>query len=103
MAMSMGTGCFTFKDRKSHCLTEPLQHYYLPADWARELFKPSKDGETLVVRNEKIILDLDVVFFIDVCMMGVCLCIFCLHSDDIIGPWTPTPRAIFFTRVFIRN
>jgi len=23
-----------------------------PADWARELFKPSKDGESLVVRNE---------------------------------------------------
>jgi len=34
---------------------------------------------------KKVILGLDVSLFIDVCMMGVCLCIFCLHSDDVIG------------------
>jgi len=28
--------------------------------------------------------------------MQVCLCIFCLHFDDVIRPWTPTPRAIFW-------
>jgi len=48
-------------------------------------------------------LDLDVSFFIGVYMMGVCLCIFCLHSDDVIRPWTPTPEAIFLTGVLIGN
>jgi len=41
------------------------------------------------------------VFFIDVYMMGACLCIFCLHSEDVMGPWMPMARAIFFIRVFI--
>jgi len=41
---------------------------------------------------------LDVVFFVDVYMMGVCLCIFCLHYDDAIGPWTPW--AIFWLEFF---
>jgi len=34
-------------------------------------------------------------FFVDVDMMGVCLCIFYLHSNDVIRPWTTTRRAIF--------
>jgi len=38
--------------------------YSTPADWARELFKPSKDEESLVVRNEKKIFWMPVFLFI---------------------------------------
>jgi len=30
----------------------------------------------------------------------MCLCIFCLHLDDVIGLWTPTPRTIFLTSFY---
>jgi len=52
MVISTGTGCFIFKDEKSHCFGRALQHYYLPSDWARELFKPSTDSESFLVRIE---------------------------------------------------
>jgi len=34
-------------------------------------------------------------------MMGVCLCISGLHSDDAIIPWEPTKRADFVAQSFI--
>jgi len=34
----------------------------------RELFQPTKDGESLAICNKKIILDLDVGFFVDIYM-----------------------------------
>jgi len=40
----------------------------MPADRARELFKSSKDGESLVVCNEKNYFRFGCRFFIDVCM-----------------------------------
>ena len=43
----------------------------LPPDWARDLFKLSKDGESLVVCNKKSVSVLDFGFFIYVYMMGV--------------------------------
>jgi len=39
--ISTGTRWITLKDCKSHCFGRDLQQYYSPADWARELFKPS--------------------------------------------------------------
>jgi len=62
---------------------------------------PLKDLENLVLWNKKTFQILDVAFFVDAYMMGVCLCIFCLYWDDIIGPWTPTPQAIFLTEGFL--
>ena len=69
-----------------------------PADWARELFKPFKDGEVLEFAMKKIILDLDTAFIIDIYMIGVCSRIFCLHI------WTtPMPKATFLTGDFVGN
>jgi len=62
---------------------------------------PLKDSENLVLWNKKTFKILDVAFFVDAYMMGVCLCIFCLYWDDIIRPWTPTPQAIFLTECFL--
>ena len=31
-------------------------------------------------------------FFVDVDMMEVCLCTFCLHLDDVVIPWESTSR-----------
>jgi len=44
---------------------------------------------------------LDISFFVDVYMMGVCLCIFCLHLDDIIITQDSTKQADFVARHFI--
>jgi len=44
---------------------------------------------------------LDVVFFVDAYMMEVRLCIFCLHLDNVIRPWTPTPRPTFWLEFFV--
>jgi len=63
----------------------------LPADWARELFKPSRLRKSCTSELKTFVLD---VVFVDVYLMGLCLCIFCLHQDDI-RPWTSKPRAIF--------
>jgi len=62
---------------------------------------PLKMGKVLQFSMKKIFWIWMSFLFIDVCMMGVCLCIFCLHWDDVIGPWMPRTRAIFMTRVFI--
>jgi len=48
-AISTVARWFTFKDSKSHCFGRVLQHHYLPADRARELFKPSADSASLLV------------------------------------------------------
>jgi len=58
-------------------------------------FQPSKNGESVAVGKKKFVSVLDVGFFVVGDMMGVCLCILCLHLDDVIRPWTPTPKAIF--------
>ena len=50
-AISTGTRWFTIKDCKSHCFGRTLQHYYSPANWARELFKPPTDSASLLVQN----------------------------------------------------
>jgi len=39
--------------------------------------------------------------FLFVFMMGVRLCIFCLHLDDTIIPWEPTKQANFVAQCFI--
>ena len=36
-------------------------------------------------------------FFIDVCKMGACLCIFCLHSDDVMDA---NDKSHFFVSSF---
>jgi len=56
-----------------------------PADWARELFKPSKDVKSLVACNKKLFQFLDVTFLF-VNMIGVCLCISSIQCDDVIAP-----------------
>jgi len=43
----------------------------LPADWARELFKPCKDLESLVCKIKKIILVSGLWFLVDDIRMGV--------------------------------
>jgi len=52
---------------------------------------------------KKVILDFDVGFLIIVCMMGVCLCTYCLHVDDLIRPWTPIPRASFWLEFLLET
>jgi len=44
---------------------------------------------------------LDVEIFVYVYMMGVRLCIFDLHSDDVIISWEPTKRADFVAQSFV--
>jgi len=46
-------------------------------NWARELFKPSKDGKNLAVYNFKTILSFRFRVFFDDFIMGICLCIYC--------------------------
>jgi len=65
------------------------------------LFKPSKDGKTLVVCNKKIAPVLDVVFFAHVYTMEVCLCISGLHSDEVTILWEPIKRGDFVAQSFI--
>jgi len=64
-------------------------------------FKPSKGRDSLVVHNNIFLLFLDVVFFY-VDMTEVCLCIFYLHSDDVIRPGRQRQEPLL-TRVFIAN
>ena len=47
-----------------------------PSEWARELFKPSKDSWSHVVCNKKNILHLAYGFSVDVYIMRGCLCTF---------------------------
>ena len=47
-------GTFAFKTRMSHLFTITLQIYNKPADCARELFKPLKDGVSLLVCIKKV-------------------------------------------------
>jgi len=42
-----------FKSRVRHFSCRTLQSYNSPGDWARELFKPSTDSASLVVKIEK--------------------------------------------------
>jgi len=60
---------------------------------------PLKTREVLqfAIKN---ILDLDVGFSVNVYMITGCLCIFCLHLDDVIIPWEPTKRANFVAQSF---
>jgi len=44
---------------------------------------------------------LDVGFSVDVYMITGCLCIFCLHLDDVIIPWEQTKRDDFVAQNFI--
>jgi len=73
-AISTGTGRFTFKACKNHCFDRALQHYYSPADFARELFKPSTDSASLVVQIEKKFFVLHVGFSLGDVILGTCFC-----------------------------
>jgi len=74
MVISTGTRRFTFKARKSHCFDRALQHYYSPADWAREVFKPSTDSASLVVPMENFFFVLRIgISLVDI-IMGTCFC-----------------------------
>ena len=53
VVISTGTMWFTL-GCKSHCFGRALQHYHLPADWARVLFKLSMDSASLLIQTEKI-------------------------------------------------
>jgi len=62
---------------------------------------PLKMRKVLLFAIKKIVSVLDFGIFVYVYMMGVCLCISGLHSDDIIIPWEPTKRANFVAQNFI--
>ena len=47
-----------------------------PVDWARELFKPSEVGESLVVTNKNFVISFGCRFYVDIYMMRACLWIF---------------------------
>ena len=47
------TSLIPFKSHVRHFSCRTLQSYNSPGDWARELFKPSTDSTSLVVKIEK--------------------------------------------------
>jgi len=53
------------------------------------------------LKQKKCVSVLDVGCFVDVYVMGVCLCISGLHSDDVIIPWEPTKRADCVAQSFL--
>jgi len=55
------------------------------------------DGESLKFRIKTKIFKFWMSFFACVYMMGLCLCIFYLHFDDVIIPWELTKQADFVT------
>jgi len=78
-----------------------LASHISSADRARELFKLSKNEESLVVCNKKICFSFGCRFFVYVYMMGACLCISGLYCDDVIVPWDPTKQADYVAQSFI--
>ena len=76
--------------RKSHCFGRALQHYYSPADWARELFKPSADSASLKVQTYFFVLGVEFSSGSVTLRAGFRLCgqVYLAH--------TPTQWAIFW-------
>jgi len=83
------------KIRPKNITPRAMTGHNSPVNWVSELFKPSKDSWSLVICNKKIIKDFNGGFSVDVYMITARLCIFCLHSDDVIIPWEPIKRVGF--------
>jgi len=73
--------------------------YNLPADWARELFKPTKDVASLLVCIEKNCKVLDLGFFVGDVIGGIGLDTFGRGHRALI----PNRKSQFLTQVFIGN
>jgi len=75
-----------------------LHHHTSPGDCARELFKPSKDSESLLDLLFKNWEVLDFCSFVSDVIFGVDLRIFCMPSS---GPVRQRPN--FLAQVFVGN
>jgi len=79
------------KSRVRHFFCTDLRHNNSPGDWARELFKSSKDVESLVVSIFKKVESFGFQFFVGDVIIVVGLGFF----DNVIRPWAPTARGSF--------
>jgi len=71
-----------------------LQLHNSPADWVREVFKPSTALASLLVEIEKNILRFG--FSVGDIIMGACLHNF---MAEVTWPWAPTQQAFFGIRL----
>jgi len=86
---------FSFKDRRSHDRARHICCHNSPAARARDLFKPSKDPESLLVSIEKKIGKLWI-FFCGLLHMAVGLRIFG-RDDRVLGA---NPTSQFLDSIF---
>ena len=85
------TNSAPFKSQENHVSCRALQSYNSPGDWARELFKPSKDSGSLVVKIEKKCFHFWWGFFGGTPQVGVFLTTFT-------WPWAPTHWAMIMAQ-----
>ena len=89
-----------FEDRKSRYIDRDYFSHNSSVDRAREVFKLSADSASLLVSTEKCFFS----FGIGV-LCGWCLKWgrFCVFLADFTQPWTPSQRAIFWLKVFLKS
>ena len=89
-----------FQSRVRHFSCRALQSYNSPGDWARELFKPSTDSASLVVKIEKKFFRLGFELFWGERHKQGC---FCVILAIFAWPCAPSQWVISWTQSLVEN